>query len=900
MKPRIVVFWLGLISIIGLTAFSVADDPFAALLKKLQDFTKKYPYEKVHLHLDKPYYAIGDDIWFKAYVTDSRTSEPTTISNILYVELINDKDSVQKLLKLPMQSGITWGDFQLPDSLTEGNYRIRAYTQWMRNAGPVFFFDKTIKIGNAWANKVFTKTDFVYSTENNKESVKAIIRFVNESSSPFINAEINYQILLGSQKTSGSKTITDAKGEININVLNKATNIIATIILPGGEKVIKRIPIKTTSSQVDVQFFPEGGNLIEELPCKVAIKVTNANGFGENVSGAILDNDGVEILNFETTYLGMGSFFLTPTVGKTYTAKVKLANNIEKIIALPKPEPSGYVLAVNNLDSTKATIKIMISPQLLNKGELDLIAQHNGKVLFTSKIPTAKQIASVVVPKINFPSGIVQFTLFKAQNMPVSERLIFVNNTGDKIDLDIQNLKSAYDKKSAIDLAITAKNNKNLVQGSFSVAVTNTKMVQPDTENESNILTSLLLTSDLTGYIEKPNHYFLNNNTKTLTELDNLLLTQGWRKINWLALNSSPFPTASFPAEKAMKISGVVLNDGKPVIKAKVSLMSSSATIFATDSETDAKGRFAFEPIAFKDGTNFTLKATTKSGHKGVKIVLDKLPATAVIANKNAADVEINVNENIKDYLKASVDYFNEQETKGFLKRTNQLKAVNIIGKVNKASSTSANRNGVGVADAVFGAEDLKNALSLKHFLDGRLTGVQLYAGMFYLTKNNPGVEDPLIPPALPMQIYLNGVRMDDPSGVDEIFISDIESIEVLKSVATTSAAYGTSDGVILITFKTGVERSIFNTRAPGMLAYSPKGFYPVRQFYAPKHDTNTDPKPDFRTTVYWNPHLVSDTNGKAIINFFNTDQIGNYRILIEGIDAFGNLARKIYTYEVK
>lgn len=84
------------------------------------------------------------------------------------------------------------------------------------------------------------------------------------------------------------------------------------------------------------------------------------------------------------------------------------------------------------------------------------------------------------------------------------------------------------------------------------------------------------------------------------------------------------------------------------------------------------------------------------------------------------------------------------------------------------------------------------------------------------------------------------------------------------------------------------------------MLAYTPKGFYTVRQFYSPKYDVNKDDKPDYRPTILWEPNLVSDANGKASFNYYNTDQIGPVRIVIEGIDGDGNLARKVVTYEVK
>jgi len=892
-----------LICLLSFSAFTVDDDPFAALLKKLEEFTKKYPQEKIHIHLDKPYYGIGDKIWLKAYVIDAKTSAPTSISNILYVELVNERDSVTKQIKLPMQSGITWGDFNLSDSLAEGNYRIRAYTQWMRNAGPEFFFDKTIKIGNGWTNKVFTTTSYQYTADGSDERVKTIIKFANAADVPFANAEVNYQVILGAKKTAISKVTTNAQGEISINVTNskantiKSGNIIATILLPDGKKIIKNIPIKATTNAIAVQFFPEGGSLIEGLPCKVAFKAVSSGGLGENISGQIVDNDGIEVLTFESGYLGMGSFSLNPMPGKTYQAKIKFADKTEKTFSIPKSISSGYLLTVNNLDSAKMSVKVMLTADLLNKGELTLIAQHNGNVLFTTKVPTVKQIASIAVPKTSFPSGILQLTLFDSLNQPVSERLTFVNNIIDKINLNAQNLKPTYLKKGKVDFSINAVHNDQPLQGSFSVAVTNTSIINPDPENESNILTSLLLTSDLKGYVEKPNHYFLKNDMNTRVELDHLLLTQGWRKIDWKAVANNPSATILYPAEKGMKISGMVTNNGKPVVKGKVSLFSSSKVIFAVDTLTDEHGRFNFDKIAFNDSIRFALKAITSTDHKGVKITMDDLPGQIVTTNKNTGDVVVDINESIKEYLKQSAAYFNDQEAKGFLSRVNELKAVEIVGKSNKASSSSSNLNGPGNADAVFSADDLKNSVSLSHFLQGRVAGLRI-DGNLPISGRNGGT----------MTVYVDGVMTIDgqggeagpKGGLDDITLLDIESVEVLKSINTTTIyGHAGSNGVIIITTKPGKERTNFNTRAPGMLAYNPKGYYAVKQFYVPQYDVNPDNKPDLRTTVYWDPNLVSDASGNAKINYFNTDQTGVYRVVIEGIDAYGNIARKTFNYQV-
>lgn len=889
---------LGLILLqLGLSPYAIAQDPFASLLKKVEEFTKKYPQEKVHLHLDKPYYAIGDDIWFKAYVIDAKTTAPTTISNILYVELIDGQDSLRKQLKLPMQDGLTWGDFKLSDSLSEGNYRIRAYTQLMRNAGPDFFFDKTIKIGNSWANKVFTKTSYQLSQQDLAEKVNSTIQFTDQSGNPYANHDVSYEVQLNGKSISRGKSQTNANGEINITTLNKTPNvyasgnIVATITLADKQKISKTIPLKTSSSQIDVQFFPEGGHMVRGLPSKIGIKAINASGKGEDVSGTIITNDDVEVGHFKTSYLGMGSFYLNPIANKNYKAKVKFSDSTEKLFDLPKIENSGYVLSVDNRDSVKMNIRILTSPDLLNKGELKLMVHQNGNVFFSANIPSTKPLMSTRISKTELPSGLITLTLFSTANIPLAERIIFINNSWSKIDVTAQDLKSNYGPREKVALNFLNTNGELPIQGNYSVSVTNATIVKPDLENESNILTSLLLTADLKGYVEKPNYYFLSDDAKNKADLDDLLLTQGWRKINWQNMGTNQSPNIAFEPEKTLQISGTITNlSNKPINKGKVLLFSNIGGFFSIDTLSNEKGQFKFDNLIFKDSTAFVVQARTEKDRKNVQIKIDHTPNQQITANKNAADVEVNINEELKDYLQKSDDYFNELTKTGMLSRTIMLNKVEIKTTRNKAPDYSSNLNGPGNADAVFTAKDLETANSIDSYLGGRVAGLRINQGIASLMSNN----------GRPMRIVIGGMMMPQDFTLDNIVVQDIESIEVLKSISNT-AIYGMNGGggILLFTTKRGGGSSS-SYATPGIINIKPKGYHLVREFYSPKYDTNPSNNPDLRTTVYWNPNFSSDAEGKSNINFYNTDQAGTYRIVIEGIDANGNLARKVYTYEVK
>ncbi len=883
--------------LLNLCGFSLwaQDANLTKLVKKIDEATSKYAQEKVYLHLDKPYYAIGDDIWFKAYTIDARTGLPSLRSRILYVELINEKDSVRQQLKLQMRGGTTWGDFKLTDSLSEGNYRIRAYTQWMRNAGPEFFFDKTIKIGNSWANKVFTTAENQLSTENGQQKVTSTIQFTDKQNIPYAAREVTYEVKLNNKNAGRGKGVTNSRGELVINVLNKQPElyksgfILATISLPNGQKVAKEIPLKTTSKDIDVQFFPEGGKLVENLPNKLGIKAVNSNGLGELTKGVIVNSDGIEISKFETNRLGMGSFFLNPLSNQSYKAKLVFADGRQKTLDLPVADKTGRILTVNNVDSAKMLIKVYLSEDLLNIEDYNLVAQHNGMVYFSAKVGSNKQVTLLTVAKDSLPSGIIQISLLSSNFTPLNERAVFINNETDKIDIKTDSLNATYQTRARVGVGISATNIDKPVQGSFSVAVTNTTAVKPDPENETNIHTKLLLTSDLVGYVEKPNYYFLKKNKDTRQDLDNLLLTQGWRKIDWKQINSNRDQVNAFPAEKKMRISGTVTKGGKLVVKGKIMLVSFSGGFFATDTLTNEKGRFSFD-VEFLDSTKFIVQARTEKERKFVDIVMDIVPGQTVNKNPNTGDIEVNVNQALAGYLVQSGKYFDDQTNRGLLNRTILLDAVNIVEKAKPTYETS-NLGGAGNADAVFTAEDLETAVSLSQYLQGRIAGVQIMNGQAFARNNSS-----------PMTIMVDGMNFGgEDFNLDDIVVSDIQTVEILKSIASR-AIYGSQGGagVIVITTKSGKGAKPANLYAPGLINYNPKGYNLAREFYSPKYDVKPDSRPDYRTTVFWEPQLVTDRTGKGKFNYFNTDVPGVYRIVIEGIDVNGNLARKVLTYEVK
>ncbi len=869
--------------------------PLPEYLKKLDVITSNLAQEKIYLHLDKPYYAVGDNIWFKVYTLNAKTGQPSITSGLVYVELINEKDSIDKKMMLPLRGGITWGDFKLADSLTEGNYRIRAYTQWMRNAGPEFFYDKTIKIGNSWANKVFTNVNYSIVNEASQQKIIASLRFSDKQNLPYTDCPVSYELKLNNKTLARGKSTTSKLGDIVVEALNKQPDLLkeghieASISLPNKQVVKKVMALNAAQNSFDVQFFPEGGKMVEGLPNRIGVKAINGRGLGEPIKAKVINSDGVEIAKFESNKLGMCSFFINPLPNQVYKAEVEFANGSKKTYNLPQVEKSGVVLAVSNQDSTKLNIRLFLSPDLLNKADYNLIAHHNGLVYFSSAISSSKQVVSLSVPKDSLPSGVLQISLLTQDYKPLSERLVFINNFHDKIQLDSEGLLSHYPQRGKVAFDVKASNRGQAVQGSFSVAVTNTSAVKPDLENESNILSRMLLTADLSGYVEKPNYYFLDQGQDKRQDLDALLLTQGWRKIEWKKIADSKVEQPRFAAEKKIVISGTVTKGGKPVVKGKIMLVSFTGGFFATDTLTDEKGRFSFDQIEFTDSTKFVVQARTQKDRKFVDIVMDVVPGQVVTKNPNTGDMEVNVNQSMLGYLNESNRYFDDQVQRGLLNRTILLDEVKVVEK-RKPSYESSNIGGAGHADAVFHAKDLETSFSLSQFLQGRVAGVQIYNGQAFARGSTE-----------PMKISVDGMMLEgEDVSLDEIVVADIQTVEVLKSGATT-AIYGSrgGSGVIVITTKRGEGYRSVNPYTPGLIKYNPLGYAMVREFYSPKYDVKEDSRPDLRTTVFWEPQLVTDKEGKANISYFNTDVPGLYRIVIEGVDVDGNLARKVLSYRV-
>jgi len=800
-----------------------------SITSKVDAYNDSHISESTYLHFDKPYYVAGDTMYFKAYVTMGQEHAPTTISAVLYVDLIKPDNKIDQSIKLYLANGVAWGDLALPRTLAAGSYRVRAYTQWMRNDGGSAFFDKSIPIG------------------------------------------------------------TTTRTEVPENAAIKAA---------------------PADGNPDISFFPEGGSLIAGVKSKIAFKAVGPNGLGIELTGVVVDNDNKEVAAFSSAHLGMGYFYLTPAEKATYTARISYANGLRDVIELPKCTANGIAMSVTD-QGREYAMKISSGKQWYqqHKNNNYTLVVYAGGLPQSITFRLDDNEKSLSLPKKDMHSGITTATLFSATGEPLCERLVFVQNN-DELKLNISTDKTAYATKTKTGLKLNvAKATGEPVLGHFSVAVIDERKVHVDESSESTIMNNLLLTSALKGYIEQPNYYFTNVSEKTAADLDLVMLTHGYRFFDWQKIFGNNAPSAWLP-ERGLVLAGQLNFGGKPLANGKIKLFSRVAGGLILDTLSDQNGRFVFDNLSYDDTTKFVLQARTELGQKDVEVKPDTAKALPAVSLRNSPPID--PGNYLTAYEQHSKAFLAEQEKYIPKKGENMLKEVKVTEKKANPFENSQNLNGKGRADVVItkdwletsGYNNLYDAIRAKvsgliftpnHRIRSNRT---VFAGLD--TASKPDYMRIIVDGTIYFDEQLTGGINANP--LEYLETADTESIEILTG-PQSSAAYGSqaSGGAIIVTTKRARRVNNYYREAPGVLVFRANGFYKARKFYSPKYDHPTDNnRTDLRTTIYWNPEVVTDKDGNALIDYYNAGGAGSYRIVVEGMDAEGNLGRQVYRYKVE
>jgi len=660
-----------------------------------------------------------------------------------------------------------------------------------------------------------------------------------------------------------------------------------------GSAVTERISesgggTKSKLTKPVTRFLPEGGNLVIGVRSKIAFKALAGTGTGIDLRGTVVDETGKQVTEFTSSHLGMGYFYLTPAEGKSYRARLNYADGSEDISDLPHPEPAGVAMETS-ADNRVYNFKISSNKTYFqaNKNKSFTLIAYQDTVPLSMAVKLDRQEVTTTLLKKNFHTGIVKVTLFTADGEPLCERLLFVQND-DMPALQLTADKAGYAAREKVTLDLKT----GLLPGHYSVSVNDEGRIKPEGENEQTIISNLLLTSELHGYIEQPGYYFVQHDDKTAADLDLVMLTHGYRRFEWKqVLNDSPAPPA-FKPEKALEISGIVKKDGKPVQGAQVKLFSKVGGMFMRDTVTDVNGRFAFKDLIFADSTKLVVQSRVKKGQDDVTLELDTNRAVHLTVERTSIETNTSKNGDLADYIMKSQQFYEEQKKYGINQHKIMLREIKVAAKAEPVVPHSQNLNGIGNADAVVTAKDIEKMAC------GKISSCVLLPGVTF----RRGVPLNLRKQLAEMAIVVDGLFVDQYI-FDSLHPEDIEGIEVVLG-EHYGAIYGSrmASGGLIITTKRATKPKEYYRYAPGVITYMPKGFYKAREFYSPQYDNpHTNQKmADLRSTIYWNPNIITDKDGKASFSYFNADGKGTYRLVIEGIDADGNLGRGVLRYKVE
>lgn len=835
---------------------------------------ERIPKEKLYLHLDKPFYGAGEKIWFKGYLVNAITHQNNAQSNFIITELINRSDSIVERKKIRRDSLGFHNAFTLPATLPAGDYYLRGYSNWMLNEDPDFFFSRNIKIGNSIDNTIVSSIEYQQEDDTH---YTAKIKFTSNVQAVFENTTIKYLYLENGKIKNKGKKKTDENGWISISLPDLKSPVARRIEVEFDDPqyIYKRtfhLPVFT--NDFDVKFFPEGGALINIPHQNVAFKAQGADGFSKEIEGFLFNSKGDTLTNFRSEHNGMGIFTMNPVNNETYYVTVRTNDSITKRFDLPAIEPKGISIAMSHY---KQEIRYEIQKTEATEWpqKLFLLAHTRGKLAILQPINPKRTFG-----KMNdslFTEGITHFMLIDEQGNALSERLIFVPDHKPN-QWQITADQPTYGKREKVSLQIAAKDNEgNPVEGTFSVSITDRKSIQPDSLAD-NILSNLLLTSDLKGYVEDPAFYFLNQDARTLRSIDYLMMTHGWRRHKMENVLRTPSLNFTNYIEKGQTISGRIMGFfGANVKKGPICVLAPKYNIIAT-TETDEKGQFIVNS-SFRDSTTFLVQARTKKGFAGVDILMDP-PQYPVATHK--APYFNGATTFMEDYLMNTRDqYYMEGGM-----RVYNLKEVTVTAKRERPSSKSIYTGGINTYTV---EEDRLQGYGQTAFdAASRLPSVTITNGSEIHIRNN---SEPAI-------IVIDDIVYEDASDIlKDIQVSDMSSISLLRGADAVILGPRASGGAVVITLKD--PRNLPARPAQGIITYTPLGYSESVEFYHPTYDTpekKNAQRSDFRSTVYWNPELRLDAEGKATIEYYTPDSTAPEDIIIEGVDKNGKVCRILQT----
>ena len=875
----------------GLQAAAQTSGERDSLRERFQQARWQAFQEKVYLHTDRDAYTAGEYVWFRAYRTDATSHVPSVYSRFVYVELYNQRGVLVERLKVREEDGVFHGSLKLDPYLAAGTYCLRAYTYWMQNFDEDFYFKKEIEIKSAAMPDLRREVRWVDKEDGDREFW---LRLRTAKGEIFTKAQLDCRMYKGQDQVREDVEVVDGEGWVQFPV--RAEDSITSIRVqfrkkrPFEYQTTFQVPPAGKAEEVDVQFLPEGGHLLAGIRTQVNFKAVGVDGYGKDVGGEVVGDDGEAVAFFVSSHLGMGRFEFLPEAGRSYHALVQAGDTTVKRVELPAVLEEGIGLHAEVRDSAlhyecRGTAGFDADRQLY------LLVHCRGDLLSLQPI---KAGWSGELPLEGLPAGIIHGVLVDGNGKVYSNRLSFVYPK-EEVTVEAKTHWAHYGKRDKVQLALQLKGADSL---SCSVAVVDSAQAG-GTRWGSHIVDYFLLCSDLKGHVEEPGWYFDNAIPQRHRErmLDLLLSTQGWQRFDVGSICQGVRDTLPFFLEMAQGISGKVENLwGKQADKPKVFAVAPGIGLMQ-QIEVAPDGSFHLN-VDFPDSTAFVFQALTKRNKKSIYLEVEKdslrLPERQLFLAERQAKPE--AKEDTLAAIPVSGDgisaknYYYVGGQKVYL--LDEAKAVD-----RRKIRTNLDRY-ENIADEVLEARDIEDE-GYKTIGEWLLSIPRVYeraGGYFHINPIKKGIdkEDPVC-------IFINDLVIsffgsDVKMLMDEIPITQVDRMGYVKDPPMANGRI-----FAYIYLKPGY--SLFaNGKRLSFTRAMPLGYHEPTEFYQPKYEVEeerTNPEPDERATLYWNPNVSLTSQGKEMLQFYTSDCKEPFHIIIEGITPFGKVIRKVITLPI-
>lgn len=627
---------------------------------------------------------------------------------------------------------------------------------------------------------------------------------------------------------------------------------------------------------VQAAFFPEGGNLVDGLSSVVGFKIADNFGKGLNASGVIIDQNNVTVATFQTSVFGIGSFRFTPQAGTTYKAVVT-TEGTSATYAFPQAMPGGYVMDVKGTDKLSVTVTRR-NPALAS--DYALLLAHTRQQVKSVLVAFFKDDkATFTIDKNKLGDGISHITIFDKSKNPICERLVF-KMPGNQLVIDSRPQAYQFTNREEVTVSVATRENKGLpVSANMSFSVYSVDSLQ-HTPHPMGIAGYMYLVSDLGGPIEQPDFYFAKNDSATSAALDNLMLTNGWRKFDWKnVINNTEAVLRYAPDYGGQVVSGIARDEATSTTADTANIYLSVAgknpkfravkTDLDGNFEIMVNGLYGTNPMILQaGGYNVQLRESFDRRRDDIAL-LDFTPPKTVEQTLTASNVHTQVQR----------AFYPTDEFERIAPDTSRF---------------------YGKPTISYNLDDYVRFPTLEDVFREYVPGVivrrpigakkpQVF--VINVASQKFFEKEPLI--------LLDGMPVFN---TDMLLSTDASTI---KRVSIVNQKYFMGEvacnGILDISTYKG-NLGAFDID-PTAVVIDYNGLQRARIFHAPVYATaaSRDSRlPDFRNMLHWEPNVQTDQSGNQVIRFYTSDKKGTFVGVFHGMTKDGLMGSKTFTITVK